>query len=194
MRASIRTLAIALVGTSALLASGCESGPQKTEEQKKEEKRSELATNVQNAITDFKNKKDGPGAKAFDTAYGYAVFPKVVKAGLVLAGFGGSGEVYEKGKLIGTSDLSGGSLGATIGGQSFVEIIFFETKGALDRFTQDQFAFSAGASAVAGGSGGGTAIKYTNGVAVYVLDPNGLMLDAAIGGQNFAFKRTPAKK
>jgi lipid-binding SYLF domain-containing protein len=171
MRASIRTLAIALVGTSALLASGCESGPQKTDEQKKEEKRSELATNVQNAITDFKNKKDGPGAKAFDTAYGYAVFPKVVKAGLVLAG-----------------------LGATIGGQSFVEIIFFETKGALDRFTQDQFAFSAGASAVAGGSGGGTAIKYTNGVAVYVLDPNGLMLDAAIGGQNFAFKRTPAKK
>ncbi len=179
----LRTCTFVTLAGLALLPVACESTPKETPA----EKRASMTEDVKNTIEAFK-KKDARAAKGFETAHGYAVFPRVVKAGVVLAGFGGPGEVYQGGKLTGTSDLSGGSLGATIGGQDYAEVVFFEDARAYKRFTQGTFALAAGASAVAGSKGGATAINYKDGVAVFVIDPSGAMVDASVGGQNFSFK------
>src|SRR5574340_1058137 len=42
----------------------------------------------------------------FEKAYGYAVFPTITKGGIGIGGAYGTGEVYEKGKFIGTASMS----------------------------------------------------------------------------------------
>src|SRR5262245_30131355 len=53
--------------------------------------------------------------------HGYALFPDVGKAGLGVGGAYGRGVVYERGQHIGYSDLTQGTVGAQVGGQSFSE-------------------------------------------------------------------------
>ncbi len=146
-------------------------------------------------------------------AYGYAVFPTIGKGGLVVGGSYGKGKVYRKGKVTGTSSMVEFSLGVQAGGQAISEIIFFEDQKAYDEFTKGDFAFDAEASSIAigasagvrSGSQGASAsagagqdvvqaaeAKYRNGMAVFVRQKGGLMVDASIGGQKFSF--TPIKK
>ena len=61
-------------------------------------------------------------------AYGYALFPHVDKGGLGVGGAYGRGVVYEQGQHVGYSDLTLGSVGVQAGGQSFSELLVFETK------------------------------------------------------------------
>jgi lipid-binding SYLF domain-containing protein len=121
-------------------------------------------------------------------SYGYAIFPQVTKAALIVGGAGAQGEVYEKGKQIGTAKMAQVSVGAQVGGQSYREIIFFENKEALDRFKGDNFEFSSQVSAVAAKSGASANANYREGVQVYTQEINGLMAEASIGGQKFTYK------
>jgi len=120
--------------------------------------------------------------------YGYAMFPNVGKGGLVVGGAYGRGVVYERGRHIGYSDLTQGSVGVQAGGQSFSELLVFENKAALDRFRAGQLGFAADASAVVLKSGVATKVPYTNSVAVVISPIGGAMLEAAIGGQSFTYK------
>ena len=148
------------------------------------------AQEVASAIANFKS-SDAALAKWFDAAYGYAVFPSIGKGGLVVGGAAGDGRVFEKGAYIGDVHMTQATIGAQIGGESFSEVIFFETKAALDRFKQNKFEMSAGLSAVAASSGKSKDAKYTDGVAVFTLAKKGLMAEASVGGQKFKF--TPKK-
>jgi lipid-binding SYLF domain-containing protein len=141
------------------------------------------------AIANFKS--DGDVAKWFGTAYGYAVFPSITKAAVVVGGAAGDGRVFEKGTYIGDAHVTMASIGASIGGESFAEVIFFETKAALDRFKDNKFEFTAGISAVAASSGRSKDAKYADGVAVFTQANKGLMADVSVGGQKF--KYTPKK-
>ena len=120
--------------------------------------------------------------------YGYAVFPTVDKGGLGVGGAYGRGVVYERGQPIGYSALTQGTLGVQAGGQSFSELLVFETKAALERFTAGQFGFTADASAVALTSGAATQATFVDGVAVVVQPLSGVMVEAAIGGQQFTYQ------
>ena len=120
--------------------------------------------------------------------YGYAVFPNVDKGGLGVGGAYGRGVVYERGQPIGYSDLTQGTVGVQAGGQSFSELLVFETKAALDRFKAGQFGFAAGASAVVLTSGVATKANFVDGVAVVVQPLSGVMVEAAIGGQQFTYQ------
>jgi lipid-binding SYLF domain-containing protein len=80
------------------------------------------------------------------------------------------------------------SVGAQVGGQTFAEIIFFESPAAFEDFKASKFEMSAEASAVAAAEGASTAAKYTGGVAVFTLPKKGLMVQASIGGQKFKFE------
>jgi lipid-binding SYLF domain-containing protein len=120
--------------------------------------------------------------------HGYALFPDVGKAGLGIGGAYGRGVVYERGQHIGYSDLTQGTVGAQVGGQSFSELLVFEHKAALDRFKAGQFGFAAGASAVALKSGVATNPNFIDGVAVIVQPVGGVMAEAAIGGQQFTYQ------
>jgi len=120
--------------------------------------------------------------------HGYALFPDVGKAGLGVGGAYGRGVVYERGQHIGYSDLTQGTVGAQVGGQSFSEILVFEHKDALERFKAGQFGFAAGASAVVLKSGVATNPNFVDGVAVVVQPVGGVMVEAAIGGQQFTYQ------
>ena len=124
----------------------------------------------------------------FDNSAGYVIFPNVGKGGFIIGGASGNGVVYEDGEAIGMADLKKLNVGLQAGGQSIIEVIFFETNVDLDRFKEGKFAFAAEASAVALKSGVAVNAKYKDGVAVFALPKAGLMADASVGGQKFGYK------
>jgi lipid-binding SYLF domain-containing protein len=124
----------------------------------------------------------------FDSSAGYAVFPSVGKGGFVVGGARGKGVLYEKGKAIGHATLTQASIGAQAGGQSFAEVIFFETPHALEDFKSGKFEMSADVSAVAASEGASKSAKYKNGVMVFALPKKGLMVQASVGGQKFKYE------
>ena len=154
-------------------------------------------------------KSAGQSAAFFNSSYGYAVFPSVGKGGLVVGATHGDGRVYEKGKYIGNTAMTQVSVGFQAGGEAFRQIIFFETKAALDQFTSGNFEFGADVNAVAiksgasgsvgttgatgtassgGGKDAGTAGKYYKGMAVFTMVKGGAMVQATVGGQKFSYK------
>ena len=145
----------------------------------------------------------------FDTAYGYAVFPKVIKAGLVAGFTYGKGKVYKGGIATGISSVNRMSLGFQFGGLGMRQIVFFEDERAYNEFTNEGFNFDFGVNATVitvaaqaqAGSMGSTASasvgpatgaqansRYYKGMAVFVHHKGGLMLEASIGGQKFTFE------
>jgi lipid-binding SYLF domain-containing protein len=148
-------------------------------------------------------------AKFFKNSYGYAVFPTIGKAGFVIGGSYGKGQVYRGGKVTGKVSVVEGSIGFQIGGEAFSQIIFFEDKRAYDEFTSGNFEFDATAQAVvitagaqaqagtAGKSAGASAgpktgvqaeTKYHKGMVTFVQSKGGLMFEASIAGQKFKFE------
>jgi lipid-binding SYLF domain-containing protein len=121
-------------------------------------------------------------------SYGYALFPKVTKGGLVVGGASGQGVVYERGQHVGYCDLTQASVGLQAGAQTFSELLLFEDQAALDRFKTGALNFGADASAVVIESGVATTATFVDGVAVVVRPIGGAMLEAALGGQKFAYQ------
>ena len=124
----------------------------------------------------------------FKEAAGFAIFPNIAKAGLGIGGARGNGEVFEDGKVIGSTTVTQLSFGFQLGGQAFSQIIFFQNERDLDRFTDGNFEFGASASAALITEGANASVDYTNGVAVMTFSKGGLMYEASIGGQKFTFK------
>jgi lipid-binding SYLF domain-containing protein len=125
----------------------------------------------------------------FDKSVGYVIFPNVGKGGIGVGGAAGNGTVYEGGKFIGYAKLSQLSIGFQAGGQAYREVIFFESKAALDRFKESKFEFSAQVSAVAVKKGASGSAKYANGIMVFTMQKGGLMYEAAVGGQKFKYEK-----
>ncbi|TKB28517.1 hypothetical protein FCL47_03275 [Desulfopila sp. IMCC35006] len=149
-------------------------------------------------------------AKFYRNAYGYAVFPYIGKAGFVVGGAYGTGQVYKGGRVTGKSTVVKGSIGFQAGGKVFSQIVFFQDKRAYDEFTSGNFEFDATAQAIvitAGGeaqvgtsglNAGATAgprtgvqaeTRYVKGMATFVHAKGGLMYELSIGGQKFTFER-----
>lgn len=170
-----------LVSTTLILALGlfftCPASVQADEE---------LQDQVQEALSMLKA-KDSTFEAAMKKAYGYVIFPNVGKGGFIVGGAGGKGAVYEGKKMIGTATLSQGTIGAQIGGQTFIEVILFSDRVPLNNFKKGKFEMSAGISAVAASEGVAEKADYENGMAVIVLPKKGLMAEASIGGQKFSF-------
>ena len=146
-----------------------------------------LEKESQEAVAGFLQ-KDSTLKPFIDNAAGHAIFPNVGKGGLIVGGAHGEGLVYEKANLIGKAKMSQASIGAQIGGQTFAEIICFETPAALEDFKAGKMEMSAEVSAVAAAEGVGKAAKYKQGVAVFTLPKKGLMAQASIGGQKFKYE------
>ena len=140
------------------------------------------------AAVDMFKKADPTLDKFFKSAKGWAVFPSVAKGAIGIGGAGGKGVLFEKGTPVGKTSLTQVTIGLALGGQSFSEIIFFENDRALTDFKDGRFALAAQASAVALTSGAGAAARYDNGVALFIMNPKGLMLEASVGGQQFSYQ------
>lgn len=158
-------------------------------------------------INNFKQSSDV--VDFFDTAYGFAVFPNIGKAGLGIGGSHGKGQVYREGEVTGFTALTHLSIGFQAGGQAYSQIVFLEDERAYNDFTSGNYEFDAAASAIAitasasasagsegaaagastGGSGGSQAnTSYHKGMLVFVIGKGGLMYEAALGGQKYSFK------
>jgi lipid-binding SYLF domain-containing protein len=125
----------------------------------------------------------------FSSSAGYAVFPTVGKGGLGVGGAHGSGMLFDRsGKALGKTSLTQLTVGLQAGGQTYSEIIFFETPRALADFEGGHFALSAQVSAVALSAGKAKTAKYEHGVAVFTATKTGLMYEASVGGQKFSYE------
>ena len=165
-----------------------------------------LADDYSETIELFRNA--GTSAAFFNNSYGYAVFPTIGKAGLVVGGAHGTGRVYEHGKYVGDTSMTQVSVGFQAGGQAYSQIILFRDKRAFDEFTSGDFEFDANVSAVAitaaatgtagttgasvTASGGKrdatTAGKYYKGIAVFMIVKGGAMYEISVAGQKFSYK------
>lgn len=123
----------------------------------------------------------------FETAYAYAVFPRVGKGGFIIGGAGGRGLVIRGDRTVGTTSLSQVTVGAQIGGQVYAQYIMFKDQTAFEHFTRGNFEMGAQVSAVAVTLGASADASYDGGVAVFTLADGGLMLEASVGGQRFRF-------
>ncbi len=146
----------------------------------------QLISDSKKAKTEFL-KGDKLMQTLFNNSYGYVVFPNMGKGGAGVGAAAGTGVVYEKGKIIGTAKMTQLNVGAQLGGQAYREVIFFETKAALDRFRQNKFEFAAQTSAVAVNAGASADVKYRDGVLVFTQEKMGLMYEASVGGQKFNY-------
>jgi lipid-binding SYLF domain-containing protein len=147
-------------------------------------------------------------APYFESAYGYAVWPRIASGGLGIGASRGKGQVFVDGAPTGTSTLTEISIGLQAGGQAYRQVVFFENKAAYDVFTGGTFEFDASASAVAvtasarvgAGTQGASASAgagnpnsaigagYTNGMQVFTMAEGGLMYKATIAGQKYKFE------
>jgi lipid-binding SYLF domain-containing protein len=150
----------------------------------------------------------GESSHYFRTAYGYALFPTIGKAGIGIGGARGTGRVYRQGAWVGDATMTQLTVGLQLGGQAYSQIIFFEDQRAFDEFTGGNFEFGAQATAVAitaaagattsttgssaqasGGQKDATTVgTYYKGMAVFTVAKGGLMYEASIGGQKFSYK------
>jgi lipid-binding SYLF domain-containing protein len=146
----------------------------------------------------------------FDSAFGYALFPTIGKAGFVIGGAYGKGRVYTQGKYYGNTSMTQATIGFQLGGSGFSQVIFFQDKRAFAEFINGNFEFgadvqavaltaAAGVSANTGGSsatasGGKNNAKigrsgYNKGMATFTITKGGLMYEASVGGQKFSFSK-----
>lgn len=166
------------------------------------------ADEYSDAVNSFRNA--GESGKFFDSAYGYAIFPTIGKAGFIVGGAYGEGRVYAAGQYVGNASMTQLTAGWQLGGQAFTQIIFFQNQTAYEEFTSGNFEFSAQATAVAitagvsadasttgglsaGASGGRNDATtahggYRRGLAVFTIAKGGLMFEAVLGGQKFSYK------
>jgi len=147
----------------------------------------------------------------FNSAYGYALFPTIGKAGFVVGGAYGKGRVYEQGKHIGDTAMTQATVGFQLGGAGFSQVIFFQDKRALSEFTSGNFEFGAEAQATAitaaagasantsgssatasGGKNNATTAggDYNKGMATFTITKGGLMYEVSVGGQKFSYTKS----
>lgn len=193
-RISTLTIVFAL-GLATLGLTACSSyqkDPDGTKKMQDEAKKTDAEMQLQQdaAATVARIKAQDPTLKKFfDTAAGYAVFPSVGKGGVGIGGAYGKGVLYVDGKFAGYCSTAQATIGFQLGGQTFSELLFLEKPYNVDKFKKSEVEFAAEATAVAASKGAAAKADYANGVAVFILDQQGLMGDASIGAQKFKFWR-----
>jgi lipid-binding SYLF domain-containing protein len=161
-------------------AAGCATEP------KTEGKREALQADARSTLRSLEA-NDSDFQNVVENNYGYIVFPDIGKGGFGIGGAWGRGVVYEQGRFIGYAAVAEGSVGATAGGQTFSEVIVFNSREAFRKFQENRLSFGADASAVALKAGAAKSAEFRNGTAVFISNQGGLMADASVKGQNISF-------
>ncbi len=156
--------------------------------QAQDKKDQEIIAESEAAKADFL-KDDADMAKLFNDSYGYLILPNVGKGGLGIGAAAGNGVAFEKGEMIGFAKMTQVTIGFQAGGQAYSEVVFFENEESFKRFKENKIEMAAQVSAVAAASGASADAKYVDGVAVFTRTKAGLMYEAAVGGQQFKFRK-----
>lgn len=131
--------------------------------------------------------------QSLEQAYGYAVFPSIGRAGVVVGGAHGKGEVFEQGEHVGNATLSQLTVGVQVGGETFSELLLFGAKESLTDFKRSPVKFTSNASAVMV-KAGGTGTTDFKGVTALAFKEGGELLEASLGGQKFTYEGPPGEE
>ena len=183
--ARVRLVCLTAIAAGSVVFTGCSTVPDTPRG------RSELTNDSTGAYRDFLTRDPGLG-DLLKKSRAYAIFPAIGRGAVVFGGSYGQGEVWANGKQIGFTDVTAATFGASVGGQSYAQLIVFRTPQALERFQTGQLTFNANASAVAVRAGAAQQAKWDDDVAVFIDPKGGFMADASIGGQKFNFTAFPA--
>ncbi|PKP19020.1 MAG: hypothetical protein CVU07_00770 [Bacteroidetes bacterium HGW-Bacteroidetes-23] len=150
------------------------------------QKDKEIIKDAETAKAEFikMNKEIAPQIK---NATAYVIFPNVGKGAFIVGAASGNGAVYQNGVLVGMAKMKQLDLGLQAGGETYSEMILFNSEEAFNRLKENKLELTASASAVALQSGEALKAKYADGIAVYVLPKAGLMVDASVGGQKLEY-------
>jgi lipid-binding SYLF domain-containing protein len=114
------------------------------------------------------------------------VFPKIIKAGLIVGGQGGDGALRVNGRTVGYYNISAASFGLQIGAQRFAYALFFMTDSALQYLqSSDGWAIGSGPSVVVmdkGAAASLTSTTATQDVYAFPFGQHGLMAGLGIEG------------
>lgn len=176
-----RAFSTVTLSTVATLALACSTAP-KTDSGR-------MALEQEASATVTKMTAKDSSLSSFLARYpGYVVFPSIGEGAVIAGGGYGHGVVYQNGQAVGYADMTKASIGASLGGQSYSEVIVFETADRLNQFKTSPVTFTANASAVAVKAGAAAATQFKDGVAVFADSDAGLMAEASVGGQRFTYQ------
>ena len=121
------------------------------------------------------------------------VFPKIIKAGLLIGGQTGDGALRKGGKTVGYYNLSAASFGLQAGGQTFSYALFFMTNSALDYLQKsDGWSIGSGPSVVVvdkGAAASMTSTSITQDVYAVPFGQRGLMAGLGLEGSKITHIR-----
>jgi lipid-binding SYLF domain-containing protein len=129
-----------------------------------------------------------PKAKAIgNKSRAILVFPRIVKAGLVVGGMNGKGVLLEHGKVTGVYDISAASFGLQAGAQAFSQVMFLATDSSLDYLhSSSGWSIGVGPSVVVVDQGMASSMTTDNlnsDVYVFIFGQQGLMGGLGVQGQ-----------
>jgi len=128
-----------------------------------------------------------PGARALgEKAKAVIVFPSVYKAALIVGGQGGSGAMFQDGKIVGHYNIAGVVAGLEAGAQTYSYALFFMSDAALERLnTAKGFEIGLDPNIVVVNAGAGANLSTTTAhrdVYGYVYGTSGLMGGVSLQG------------
>ena len=147
-----------------------------------------IDANVDAALERFA--KDIDGASGYlASAKGVLVFPKVIKAGLIIAGEFGEGALRVNGKTVQYYNTAAGSLGLQVGGQEKSIYLLFMTDEALEKF-RNSSGWEAGVDGAvtlinAGAAGAVDTTQSKAPILGFVTTNAGLMADISLAGSKY---------
>jgi len=172
-----------------LIAAGCTTttpeDSRTTTAQASQNKRTEINMGTDSALAQLYRQE--PGSRAVvQQAKGVLVFPKVFKAGLVVGGEYGEGELRVNNRPVDYYSATAGSLGLQAGAQEKSIFILFMTDEALRQFQASSGWTVGGDASVAlinvGASGSASSQTVQRPVVGYVLTQGGLLVDVSLNG------------
>jgi len=114
------------------------------------------------------------------------VFPKIIKAGLIIGGQGGDGALRVGGKTVGYYNIAAASFGLQAGAQTFSYALFFMTQAALDYLQNSNgWAIGSGPSVVVmdkGAAASMTSTTLSQDVYAFPFGQKGLMAGLGLEG------------
>jgi lipid-binding SYLF domain-containing protein len=124
------------------------------------------------------------------------IFPRVVKAGLIIGGQTGDGVLRKSGKSVGYYNISAASFGLQAGGQTFSYALFFMNDGSLQYLNKsDGWTIGSGPSVVVldkGKAASLTSTTLTQDVYAVPFGQSGLMAGIGLEGSKIT-RITPGK-
>jgi len=148
----------------------------------------ELDKKVDSAIAKFKQEVPG-GANFLPKVKGYLVFPKVIKAGLIVGGKYAEGALRVNGKTQHYYDMTAASIGLQAGVQEYSMLIAFLSDASLNNFIHSN-GWEAGVDGSITVSDWGkskdiTSMSFEKPIIAFIYGEKGLMASISIAGTKF---------